>query len=263
VNNSNGTAINFFDMYSFGTTRSTFQIDANFGAPTAALEMLVYSHPGLIELLPALPTGWSASGTVTGIGARNGFTVDVAWSNGQATSATIRSAVGGTTTVKFGSWSQSITVAPGGSVTVTPAAQPTGTFLLINRRSSKALDVPGSSTTAGTGLIQYTRHGGANQQWRFSDSGGVYKVANVNSGLVADVNGGGSADGTTIIQWTDTGATNQQWRVVDAGGGYVKLVNVRSGKLLAVRGDSTANSAVIEQQTDTGDISQHWQRIPV
>ncbi|GAB3879179.1 glycoside hydrolase N-terminal domain-containing protein [Kibdelosporangium lantanae] len=45
VGHSNGTAPNLFDMYDLGD-RSIFQIDANFGAPTAMLEMLVYSRPG-------------------------------------------------------------------------------------------------------------------------------------------------------------------------------------------------------------------------
>ena len=62
-----------------------FQIDANFGAPAAMLEMLVYSRPGVIELLPALPTAWAQSGQVTGVGARGGFTVDLSWRDGKVT----------------------------------------------------------------------------------------------------------------------------------------------------------------------------------
>ncbi|MGH1553324.1 glycoside hydrolase family 95-like protein [Streptomyces sp. L7] len=33
----------------------------------------MYSRPGVLELLPALPKAWSAKGSVTGIGARGGF----------------------------------------------------------------------------------------------------------------------------------------------------------------------------------------------
>ncbi len=56
-----------------------FQIDANFGITAAVLEMLVFSKPGLLKLLPALPAKW-AEGTVTGINGRGGITVDMAWS---------------------------------------------------------------------------------------------------------------------------------------------------------------------------------------
>lgn len=115
---ANGTAPNFFDMYSFGD-RSIFQIDANLGAPTAMLEMLLYSRPGVIDHLPALPSAWP-SGKVTGIGARGGFTVDLSWRDGVATEATIRSVGGRETLVRAGSWSRTIRLRKGESVTVKP-----------------------------------------------------------------------------------------------------------------------------------------------
>ncbi len=55
-----------------------FQIDANFGITSAVLEMLVFSKPGLIKLLPALPTKW-AKGKVTGVCCRGAVTVDIEW----------------------------------------------------------------------------------------------------------------------------------------------------------------------------------------
>ncbi|MFC0437341.1 glycoside hydrolase N-terminal domain-containing protein [Kutzneria buriramensis] len=97
VNFGNGSAANLFDMYSFGD-RTIFQIDANFGAPTAMLEMIVQSKPGLIDLLPALPAAWAPGGSVTGVGVRAGFTVDLEWRNGKVTSLTLHS-TGGTTAV--------------------------------------------------------------------------------------------------------------------------------------------------------------------
>jgi alpha-L-fucosidase 2 len=260
VNYSNGAAINLLDMYNLSSNSSVFQIDANFGTPSAMLEMLLYSRPGLIELLPATPSAWSASGSVTGVPARGAFTVDITWNAGRVTSATIHGRPGATTTVKAGTWSQAVTIGATGSTTVTPNASVSTTFKLVNRRSGKALDDPGASKSAGTALIQWSVNDGANQHWTFTPAaGGAYTVANVASGLLVDVNGGSTADDVTIIQWSADGGTNQLWTLADAGGGFTKLVSVRSGKVIGVRGDSTADNAAIVQQTDTGDISQHWQ----
>lgn len=121
VDHSNGAAINFLDMYDLGG-RATFQIDANLGTPAAMLEMLVYSRPGRIELLPATPAAW-ADGSAAGVGARGGFTVDLQWSDRQVTSATIRSEHGGHTTIVYCDWSKQVHVRRGGSVTVRPPAK--------------------------------------------------------------------------------------------------------------------------------------------
>ncbi|HEY4146622.1 glycosyl hydrolase family 95 catalytic domain-containing protein [Pinirhizobacter sp.] len=119
-NHGNGTAQNFFDFYKLTEDTDAFQIDANFGTPTAMLEMLLYSRPGLIELLPALPTAWAAAGSVTGIGARGGFRVDLAWRDGRVSKATVHSVGGTRTTLKHGEWSKMISLRTGESITVIP-----------------------------------------------------------------------------------------------------------------------------------------------
>ncbi|MCF3134982.1 glycosyl hydrolase family 95 catalytic domain-containing protein [Streptomyces olivochromogenes] len=120
---SNGTAPNLFDIYQVERGRGIFQIDANFGTPAAMVEMLVYSRPGHVELLPALPDAWSAAGALTGAPVRGGFVLDLAWRDGRPTEARLRSVGGRTTEVAYGSRSRTVTLKPGESVTLKDLAR--------------------------------------------------------------------------------------------------------------------------------------------
>jgi len=101
------TCLNLFGLH------PPMQMDGNFGITAGICEILVQSHEGEINLLPALPRAWG-TGSVTGLRARGGFVVDLAWADGRLTSAVIHSRNGRPCHVRYGDATRTVTIASGG-----------------------------------------------------------------------------------------------------------------------------------------------------
>lgn len=78
-----------------------FQIDGNFGMTAGIGEMLVQSHQGVMELLPALPKAWEKNGSFQGILARGNYQVDAAWEDGDLKTARITAGADGQAVVRW------------------------------------------------------------------------------------------------------------------------------------------------------------------
>jgi alpha-L-fucosidase 2 len=89
----------FINMFSGGGT--TYQIDANLGFTAAVVEMLLQSHEGEIELLPALPKAWT-SGSVMGLRARGGFEINMKWEKGELAWAALKSSTDTNVVIRLG-----------------------------------------------------------------------------------------------------------------------------------------------------------------
>ena len=106
------TYTNLFDSH------PPFQIDGNFGAVAGITEMLIQSHDGFVELLPALPTCWK-NGSFRGLCARGGFVFSAQWSDRALTSLSVESRLGGSVTLKIGGKEYKLNTNKGEKLTLT------------------------------------------------------------------------------------------------------------------------------------------------
>ncbi|MEQ0564898.1 glycoside hydrolase N-terminal domain-containing protein [Amycolatopsis sp. NEAU-NG30] len=268
-------------MTSHNPNLQTYNADAAHTIPAVLAEALLYSRPGVLEILPALP-GQLAKGSITGVRARGRIQVHrLGWDLAARTATlSMTSAIDqdvtlisrrGLTSVTtsapvatspLGSSARVVSLTAGQRVEVTVTLQ-NGYVRLVNRRSGKVLDVTGSGTADGVKVVQWTWSGSANQQWQLlSNPDGSARLVNRNSGKLLQCPAG-TGQGTQLDQAQDIGADHQWWRLTGTGDGYYRLVNVRTGLCADVEGGSGTDGArVIAWPAGTG-TNQQWQLVDV
>jgi alpha-L-fucosidase 2 len=102
-----------------GAVQNIFALDGNTAGTAGVAEMLVQSQGGEIELLPALPRAWP-TGSVSGLCARGGYVIDIAWNSGKLDSAMVMSRLGGTVRIRYGDRVAAIHLQPGESTRLRP-----------------------------------------------------------------------------------------------------------------------------------------------
>lgn len=164
----------------------------------------------------------------------------------------------------FNSWSLDQTT---GTWTANSSEPGDGTtHYLTNANSGQVMDVSGASTADGGKIIQWSNHGGRNQQWTVHRlAGNTFTLVNLNSGLCLEVPNQSTANGTQLDQRTCDGTAVQQQWALDSTGPYTSagdtgytLVNLSSGLLAEVFGNSTTAGAQVDQWPGNGGANQTW-----
>ena len=153
----------------------------------------------------------------------------------------------------------SVTVAEFGLWSDTGRTLPDGTYVIVNKKSNKVLDVYNGGTGDGANVDQWGWSGGNNQKWTLTHLGnGQYQAVGVASGKLLEVAGASTANGANVQIWPSNNNNCQKWTVIPAGNGNYKLLNVNSGKAVDVSGGSTADGANVLQWPYGGGDNQQW-----
>lgn len=145
-----------------------------------------------------------------------------------------------------------------------------GRYVLVNRMSSKVMEVYLSSTTSGATICQRTYKSATNQQWNVTpvDSrvGGdfsYFTLAAVHSAKVPDVLNFSLDNGGKIVQWDNTKSANQQWYLDYAEDGWFYIRNRHSAKCMEVAAPYVTEGAIIQQGAKGTAANQQWRFIPI
>ncbi|GLZ36764.1 RICIN domain-containing protein [Actinokineospora sp. NBRC 105648] len=132
-------------------------------------------------------------------------------------------------------------------------------YTIRAQHSGKCLDVQADGLGDSVPVIEWTCHGGSNQQWRVQEDADKFMIQEVHSGRCLDVEGASLDDGAPLIQWScHTSGGNEVWYLVYAGAGSFELQAAHSGKCADVQGGSSADGSRVIQYTCAGTDNQRW-----
>lgn len=133
----------------------------------------------------------------------------------------------------------------------------TAEFMIVNRRTGKALQAAGVEN--GQGVCQTAPTGEDAQLW--AQDGG--RLINRLSGKALDVVHGGVESGARAHLWEKVeDASSQQWELVKVTATYKKLLNVQSGKVLDIVDMSEEDGASAQLWDDVDGVGQQWKLVP-
>lgn len=139
------------------------------------------------------------------------------------------------------------------------AARKTAEFMIVNRRSGKALQATG--TENGQVVEQAAPTGNDEQLWTAMKAGGSVKLVHKLSGKVLDVMENGTSNGAWLQIWEDVNGESQLWEEVKLTVTYKKLRNVMSGKMLDIVDMSNEDGAPAQIWEDVEGEGQQWKYV--
>lgn len=153
-----------------------------------------------------------------------------------------------------------------------PLAPTEGTFIIMNKKSSKLLMPTSGSVSPGARLCQGRKVSGKTyQQWKVtpvdSRTGGDFSYFHIsNTGSSANLNlnvlNGSLSSGGNIILY-NAGDNLEQWYFQYAGDGYYYIISRHSGLCLEVSGGSTNEGTAVIQSTIGDKDQQLWRLLPI
>ncbi|WP_099205596.1 RICIN domain-containing protein [Scatolibacter rhodanostii] len=127
-------------------------------------------------------------------------------------------------------------------------------FLMINKRSGKALQV--DSVENGSLVLQEEPQNNKNQIWILKKDENGTRIIHKASGKALDLILGVTESGTNLHIWEESDVPTQLWRIT--GGVSRKVANLAASKVLDIADISDTSGAYAQIWEDVGGENQRW-----